>query len=95
MKKQIHLLFQIILICAALAGVVLEIIFQKGHNSGLNLLSYFTIQSNLIVAVALSLNIYYRANPPGWLAALKSGAAIWILVTGLVFIFFYPRSIIP
>jgi hypothetical protein len=87
MKKQIHLLFQLIIVCAALAGVVLQIIFQKGPNSGLNLLSYFTIQSNLVVALALSLNIYYRTNPPGWLAVLKSGAAIWILVTGLVFHF--------
>jgi hypothetical protein len=87
MKKQIHLLFQIILICAAVAGVVLQIVFQEGPNFNLNSLSYFTIQSNLIVAVALSLNIYYRACPPEWLAALKSGAAIWILVTGLVFHF--------
>ena len=87
MKKQIHLLFQLIIICAAAAGVVLQIIFQKGPNSGLNLLSYFTIQSNLIVAVTLSLNIYYRTNPPEWLTVLKSGAAIWILVTGLVFHF--------
>ena len=95
MKKQIHLLFQILLICAASAGVVLQIVFQKGPNSGLNLLSYFTIQSNLIVAVALSLNIYYRANPPGWLAALKSGAAIWILVTGLVFHFLLSKVYHP
>ena len=87
MKKQVHLLFQIILICAAVAGVVLQIVFQEGPNFNLNSLSYFTIQSNLIVAVALSLNIYYRTNPPGWLAALKSGASIWILVTGLVFHF--------
>jgi hypothetical protein len=87
MKKNIHLLFQVILICAAVAGVALQIIFQEGPTFSLNSFSYFTIQSNLIVAAALSLNIYYRANPPGWLAALKSGAAIWILVTGLVFHF--------
>lgn len=95
MKKQVHLLFQIILICAAVAGVVLQIAFQEGPNFNLNSLSYFTIQSNLIVAAALSLNICYRTNPPVWLAALKSGASIWILVTGLVFHFLLSGSYHP
>ncbi len=87
MKKKSHIIFQILLVSAAAAGVGLEIFFQTGPNSGFNLLSYFTIQSNLIVAVTLALNIFYRNDVPGWLKVLKSGAAIWILVTGLVFHF--------
>ena len=87
MKKNIHILFQFTIIIMAISAVVIEIVFQKGPNSGLNILSYFTIQSNLIVAVALALNIFYRSDTPGWLSILKSGAAIWILVTGLVFHF--------
>jgi hypothetical protein len=71
----------------AFTGVILEIIFQQGPNTGLNLLSYFTIQSNLIVGSALAFNVYYRSETPQWLNILKSGALIWILVTGLVFHF--------
>ncbi len=87
MKKNFHLIFQLFIISAAVTAVCVEIILQKGPNTGLNLLSYFTIQSNIIVAVTLALNVYYRTNTPGWLIVLKSGAAIWILVTGLVFHF--------
>lgn len=87
MKKSIHILFRILISVSAFTAVVLEIIFQQGPNAGLNVLSYFTIQSNLIVAFALTLSVYYKNETPVWLNILKSGALIWILVTGLVFHF--------
>ncbi|HBD93413.1 MAG: hypothetical protein A2015_05455 [Spirochaetes bacterium GWF1_31_7] len=95
MKIVLWIVFQIVIILSAITGVVLEISFQKGPFTGLNIFSYFTIQSNIIVALILMLNIVNRANPPRWLVTLKSGATIWILVTGLVFHFLLSKIYHP
>jgi len=87
MKKKFHIVFQLLISLSAFAGVIIEIVFQQGPHTGLNILSYFTIQSNLIVATAFAFNVYFRSETPAWVNILKSGALIWILVTGLVFHF--------
>jgi hypothetical protein len=49
---------------------------------------YFTVQSNLIVLVALlvgAFTVLRRARPPRWTVALRAGATTYIALTGLVF----------
>lgn len=49
---------------------------------------YFTIQSNLIVLLALlvgAFTVLRRTPPPRWSVALRAGATTYVALTGLVF----------
>lgn len=55
---------------------------------GLNLFSYFTVQSNLIAAVTLLIGAYTlltRTRLGRWFSLLRGAAVLYMLVTGLVY----------
>lgn len=87
MKKNIHIIYQIIFAALALFGVFVEVVIRSGIIKGANMMSYFTIQSNLIIAVTYILNIIFYKKDFQWINALKSCSLLWILITGLVFHF--------
>ena len=73
--------------CVSLFGIVAQLCTSSSLGSALNLFSYFTIQSNLIVvAVCLYGGLARKrgAAYPAW----RCGTTLWILVTGLVFSIF-------
>jgi len=70
--------------CVSLLGVGVDFGIAKTLGSSLNSLAYFTVQSNLIVAAVCLYGAFARTKGPAY-AALRAGATLWILVTGLVF----------
>lgn len=78
--------------CVSLFGIVAQLCASSSIGRALNLFSYFTIQSNLIVvAVCLygGLDRKRSAAYPAW----RCGATLWILVTGSVFSIFLARGL--
>jgi hypothetical protein len=62
--------------------------YASGGAAPWNIFSYYTLQSNLLAAAALLPGIRLRLSgkpePPA-LVIFKSGALLWILVTGIVY----------
>ena len=87
-RKGLAITFQSLVLLLAVLGVAILMFNSRSIPDGLSLLSYFTIQSNLLVAVALALGIRGLAQDredPVLLVVFKSGAVLWILVTGIVY----------
>jgi hypothetical protein len=86
--KGFALTFQALIIFFSLSGIAVNLWAAPGGFARLNTFSYYTIQSNLLVAAALLLGMYYlwtgKPEPQG-VVVFKSGALLWILVTGVVF----------
>ncbi len=82
-NRFVSTVFKLILLAAVIAGIYLSI-FQ--HSEGFNIipLRYFTIQSNILVALAL---LYFLISPDsGRARAILRGAVLLsIIITGLVF----------
>ena len=76
--------FRLTIAAASLAATIGQLSLAKNMAAALNLFSYFTIQSNLIVAVAL---IVATLGPKQSIqsAAMLRAATFWILITGIVF----------
>jgi len=76
--------FRLTIAAASLAATIGQLLLAKNMAAALNLFSYFTIQSNLIVAVAL---IVATLGPKQSIqsAAMLRAATFWILITGIVF----------
>jgi hypothetical protein len=80
--------FQILLVFFSLSGVAVNVWVGQTTFARLNTFSFYTIQSNLLVAAALLLGMRYRwvGKPePRAVVIFKSGALLWILVTGVVY----------
>jgi hypothetical protein len=80
--------FQVLIVFLSLSGIAVNLWLAPTTSARLNSFSYYTIQSNLLVAAALLLGMRYlwsgKPEPQG-LVVFKSGALLWILVTGIVF----------
>jgi len=69
---------------ATLAALVGQVMLAKDLAGALNLFSYFTMQSNLIVGIVLLVaTLGPKTNPRS--GALLRAATFWILITGIVF----------
>jgi hypothetical protein len=80
--------FQALIVFFSLSGIGVNLWMAPPGAARLNLFSYYTIQSNLLVAAALLVGMRYmwRGKPqPEGVVIFKSGALLWILVTGVVF----------
>ncbi|HNZ28100.1 MAG TPA: Pr6Pr family membrane protein [Spirochaetota bacterium] len=95
MKKNIHIIYQVVFAALALFGVIVEVVIRAGISKGANMLSYFTIQSNLIIAATYILNMITSGKNVQWMSALKSCALLWILITGVVFHFMLSKFYKP
>jgi len=82
--QKLSAIFRLTVAAASLAATIGQLLLAKNMAAALNLFSYFTIQSNLIVAVAL---IVATLGPKQSIqsAAMLRAATFWILITGIVF----------
>ncbi|CCV64335.1 conserved hypothetical protein [Alteracholeplasma palmae J233] len=74
-----------ILFFAAL-GVLLSLIDSITHNKPLDMIAYFTNQSNILVVVVLSL-YFFNKQDEKWYRILSIVALVDILMTGLIYHF--------
>jgi hypothetical protein len=87
-RSKLALVFQALIVFLALSGIAVSVWNAPTASSRLNTFSYYTIQSNLLVAAAMLLGMHCRLAgfpEPKVVVVFKSGALLWILVTGIVF----------
>ncbi|SDK48371.1 hypothetical protein SAMN05421806_10815 [Streptomyces indicus] len=81
-RRPLAAAFRALISLAAITGIVIDLIL----GSPLRVLSYFTIQSNLIVAAVFAVSAWraWTGRPPlpAW---LKTGTVLYISITGLVY----------
>jgi hypothetical protein len=93
MKRSISLTFKLIVALAAFAGVAWQIF---SHDRIIEMLSYFTIQSNLIAAFLFSYLFYSELTNktnPSWVHLVKGGVTVALLITFLVYHFVLRQAI--
>ncbi|MFJ9040975.1 Pr6Pr family membrane protein [Streptomyces sp. NPDC102406] len=82
-RRPVAAAFRALVALAAATGIVIDLAIS---DSALRVLSYFTIQSNILVAIVLALGAWraWTARPP--LPALVTGGVLlFICITGLVY----------
>jgi hypothetical protein len=75
-------------VAAILAAIVaqMKVLAEAGALDAVNFLSFFTIQSNLIAAVALAAAAIYGNQRPRWLDWLRGAATVYLTITFVVVI---------
>ena len=87
-RKFLAIAFQSLILLLCITGISILVFDSKTVSAAVNLFSYYTIQSNLLVAAALALSIWGLAKDrkeSSLLLIFKSGTVLWILVTGIVY----------
>jgi hypothetical protein len=87
MKSTVYKIFQVTVSSLAIVSLLINIFWENGFTINFNVMSYFTLQSNLAVAVVLLLAFFQGNSQKRWLIMLTHGSSIWILVTGVVYHF--------
>ncbi|MYT69924.1 MULTISPECIES: Pr6Pr family membrane protein [unclassified Streptomyces] len=89
-RRPVAAAFRCLIALAALTGIVIDLTIS---DSVLRVLSYFTIQSNILVAVVLALSARHAwtARPP-LTPLLTGGTLLFICITGLVYHFVLANS---
>ncbi|MEU6390155.1 Pr6Pr family membrane protein [Streptomyces sp. NPDC046939] len=82
-RRPVAAAFRALLALAAATGIVIDLVIS---DSALRVLSYFTIQSNVLLAVVLAVSAVraWRADRP-LPPLLTGGALLFICITGLVY----------
>jgi len=83
-KSYIKFAYRILLIATILWGLYLSIFMPLNPGEGLPAIYYFTIQSNILVVLAL---LYFSFNPEPvrFRAILRGSVLLCIMATGLIF----------
>lgn len=83
-KRNIITVYRVLLMAVILYGLYLSIFMPLRPDEGLPAIAYFTIQSNILVVLAL---LYFIFNPePGRFRAILRGCVLlYIIATGLIF----------
>ena len=87
-RKGLAIAFESLILLLCIIGITILVLDSKTIYDALNMFSYYTIQSNLLVAAALALSIWGRVKDREdslLLVLFKSGTVLWILVTGIVY----------
>ena len=75
-------------------GILLQLKVAAANDSGyfegvpsriVNVLSYFTVQSNILIALTTGLLAVHLGRPETWFRVLRLSAVIGITITGIVF----------
>jgi hypothetical protein len=86
--KGLVIAFQSLILVICILGILILMFTSETFFDALNLFSYYTIQSNLLVAAALALSIrglVKSQEDSPLLVIFKSGTVLWILVTSIVY----------
>jgi len=73
-----------IVFLSATAGIFLDILLSGNIYDQVNLFSYFTIQTNFLVGV---MAFYFMISQTGVCTLFRTGATLWISMTGLAYHF--------
>jgi len=87
-KKNYLGLFRLITLGFALFAVITQLFVLKTNDGPIDVLLYFTIQSNIFVILFLGFEIYNDFLPGGRVpiaSPLQGGVTLYILITGLVY----------
>ncbi|RZL44730.1 MAG: hypothetical protein EOP00_19175 [Pedobacter sp.] len=85
-KSKSQKIFETLIATTAWFAVILQLVIMK--DSAINFFSYFTILSNLLVALTLTITIAVPNSKIGELCLLpktKSAIALYILIVGLIY----------
>jgi len=83
-------IFRWSLFVSALSGILLQLFLVGNVCGALNIFSYYTIQTNLFVAIVIALEIAVdsrRAGDCKILRILTGGVILWIMVTAVIYHF--------
>ena len=83
-------IFRWLLLVSALSGILLQLFLIGNVRGALNMFSYYTIQTNLFVVIAMVLDIAVDSRRIGdreILRILPGGVTLWIMVTSVVYHF--------
>jgi hypothetical protein len=88
LRRWAAITFQGLIVLNCLSGIAILVADTKTIAGALNLFSFYTIQSNLLAAAAMAMsirNLVREEEDSKGLVIFKSGAMLWILVTGIVY----------
>ncbi|MBM4236356.1 MAG: hypothetical protein FJ152_07790 [Firmicutes bacterium] len=83
-KSYIKTAYRIVLVAIILSGLYLSIFMPLRPGEGLPALYYFTIQSNILVVLAL-LYFIFKPEPGRFRAIVRGSVLLCIMATGLIF----------
>ena len=81
-------------VCGAL-GIIIDLFLARDARAVLMLFNYYTIQTNLMVAVVATLAARQGNQTPIWIAQVGQAVAIWISVTSLGYHFLLSKLYKP
>ena len=82
--------FRWALLVSSLSGILLQLFLIGDVRAALNVFSYYTVQTNLFVAIVIALEIALNSRRVGdheILRILTGGVTLWIIVTASVYHF--------
>ncbi len=92
MKKSLHNLFRVIVEVVVFlisgVGIFVELFSSSSFESGLQLLSFYTLQTNIMVFLCMGFLAFYsifKKERTGLLYFFVGGIAIWIMITGVLY----------
>lgn len=88
LKKALAIGFQLLIFFFSVTGIMINVAMTTNAAQSLQMLSYYTIQSNIIVALVMAADIILTVIQKNNLRAfviIKGGATLWIMVTGVVY----------
>lgn len=97
MKNILSILLKVIVVVSALVGVALSYYNSHGFNNGNSTFLFFTIQSNLWIALldAVALAIMARGGTRRWYSLAQLMFTVSITLTGVVFCFVLAPTMAP
>jgi hypothetical protein len=88
-SKKLRISFKVLFGLLGLFAVATEVVTLIGRESFVpaNFFSFFTIQSNIFIAIMFLVSAYYlfKGRQPSFLPLLRGAAALYIVTTGIVF----------
>lgn len=95
-RKYISLLLKIVVIFFATSGILIAVNADKtAYMGGINMFMYFTIQSNILIALICLIGVYFlfsKNKIPIWWQVVKYVGTVAITLTGFVFCFILAPS---
>ena len=87
--KKVSVIFKIVTIVSAILGTILSVLDGDDFMSGMRVFMYFTIQSNIAIAIICGIGLYFTRHdfPERIWPIIKLVGTVSITLTGFVFCF--------